>query len=82
MTERPGDGKKRVPAFGHGYRRTAAEAPHQCPVCERTYIPDEQAVELDGSGPLLMQLGDLCLKGGDGWLRAYYHNQEVVVCAE
>lgn len=79
---RPSGEVKRVSKFPHGDSRTAGESPHRCPVCGATYIPDEQSAEIDGRGPLMMSLGDLCLKGGEDWLRAYYHDQEVRVRAE
>jgi len=62
--------------------RTASELPHSCPVCGRLFQPSTQSVALDGSGPVLMQLGDLCLKGGRGWLRAYYHDAEVCLLSD
>lgn len=77
--ERSSGEVKRVPPIGNGESRTAGETPHKCPVCGETYIPDEQSVEIDGCGPLMMSFGNLCLKGGENWLRAYYHHKEVRV---
>lgn len=59
--------------------QTAGKSPHKCPVCGRTYVPDKQSISVPGEGPLLMSMGDLCLKAGDGWARAYYHDREVVI---
>lgn len=51
----------------------AKDAPHRCPVCGERYIPSRDSVPLPGEGPMILQLNGVCIKGGDGWSRAYAH---------